>query len=488
MNRLSNRLRELIQACFTGIWIETQEWHDALEEIRQLCRGESWRLLTWDISQGLRSGDTTVDGVGKDPISTLQAIARLGDPQGTTVVVLQGLNRFLGSAEVIQALANQLQAGKQTRVFLVVLAPTAQLPPELEKAFLCLQHQLPDRDELRELARGLVAADEFPNGLDLSSLLDAAAGLTRAEAENAFSLSLVRANRLAPAAIWELKAQSLRKSGALTLYRGGADFAQLGGLQGLKAFCLRALRRRESNTGPRPKGLLLLSPPGCGKSQFCKALGAETGRPVLMLNLGAVMGSLVGQSEERLRTALQVADAMAPCVLMLDEIEKAFAGVGSQGDSGVTARLFGEFLTWLNDRTTDVFVVATSNDIGKLPPEFSRAERFDGVFFLDLPSPEERELIWEYYNQHYQVDPGQQRPRDHDWTGAEIQSCCRLSALLDVPLKAAAQNVVPVAVSAQDAVERLRTWADGRCLCAAGGGIYRQRDTPTPTKRRAVRS
>ncbi len=487
MSKLTTRLRELIQACFTGIWIETQECHDALQELQSLCRTSSWRLLTWDISQGLRTGEAPVEGVGKDPISTLHAIARFGDPQGTTVVVMQGLNRFLGSAEVIQALANQLQAGKQTRVFLLVLAPTAQLPPELEKMFLCMQHHLPDRDELREMALGLVSPSEFPPGSDLGAILDAASGLTRNEAENAFSLSIVRENRLAPEAIWELKAQSLRKSGALTLYRGGANFDQLGGLQGLKAFCRRALRRRESVGNTRPKGLLLLSPPGCGKSQFCKALGAETGRPVLMLNLGAVMGSLVGQSEQRLRTALQVADAMAPCVLMLDEIEKAFAGVGSQGDSGVTARLFGEFLTWLNDRTTDVFVVATSNDIAKLPPEFSRAERFDGVFFLDLPSPEERRLIWEHYTQHYQIDPDQQRPRDHDWTGAEIQSCCRLSALLDVPLKAAAQNVVPVAVSAQDAVQRLRAWADGRCLCAAGGGIYRQQDGTSP-KRRTVRS
>lgn len=486
MSQLHNRLRELIQACFTGIWIETQEWHDALQEIARLCRGKSWQLLHWDISQGLRSGEAPVGGVGKDPVSTLNAIAQLGNPQGTTVVVLQGLNRFLGSAEVLQALANQLQAGKETRVFLVVLSATSQLPPELEKAFVCVQHQLPDRDELRDLALGLFSPHEFPPGTDVTAVLDAASGLTRNEAENAFSLSLVRENRLAPESIWELKAQSLRKSGALTLYRGGANFDQLGGLQGLKAFCRRALRRREGDGPARPKGLLLLSPPGCGKSQFCKALGAEIGRPVLMLNLGAVMGSLVGQSEERLRTALQVVDAMAPCVLMLDEIEKAFAGVGSQGDSGVTARLFGEFLTWLNDRSTDVFVVATSNDIAKLPPEFSRAERFDGVFFLDLPSQEERQLIWEYYIQHYQIDPEQQRPLDHDWTGAEIQSCCRLAALLDVPLKAAAQNVVPVAVSAQDAVQRLRTWANGRCLCAAGGGIYRQQANPSP-RRRTVR-
>ena len=136
---------------------------------------------------------------------------------------------------------------------------------------------------------------------------------------------------------------------------------------------------------------MLLSCLGSGKSQFCKCLGNEVGRPVLMLDVGSLMGSLVGQSEERTRQALQTVDTMAPCVLMIDEVEKAFAGAsgGGSSDSGVSSRMMGPFLTafltWLNDHESDVFVVCTANDVQKLPTDFSRAERFDGVFFIDLP-------------------------------------------------------------------------------------------------------
>ena len=165
---------------------------------------------------------------------------------------------------------------------------------------------------------------------------------------------------------------------------------------------------------------------------------------------------------------------LSPCIVMLDEVEKALSGVGSSGvtDSGVTARLFGTFLTWLNDRTSDSYVVCTCNDISKLPPEFSRAERFDGIWFLDLPSRPQKDAIWEIYLRLFELDQEQSRPRDDQWTGAEIRACCRLATLLDVPLSAAAQNVVPVAVTAGESVERLRTWATGRCLDAEAGGIY----------------
>lgn len=184
------------------------------------------------------------------------------------------------------------------------------------------------------------------------------------------------------------------------------------------------------------------------------------------------MASLVGQSEERTRTALKVIDAMAPCIVMLDEVEKAFSGVGSSGDSGVAARMFGTFLSWLNDHDSDVFVVCTSNDISKLPPEFSRSERFDGIFFLDLPSREEKDAIWHLYRQIYEIDPTQRKPDDTNWTGAEIKSCCRLAALLDVSLVQAAQNVVPVAVTSSESIAKLRAWATGRCLSASEPGIY----------------
>src|SRR5262249_9268503 len=157
-------------------------------------------------------------------------------------------------------------------------------------------------------------------------------------------------------------------------------------------------------------------------------------------------GSLVGATEANIRQALRVADAMSPCVLFVDELEKALSGVGSQGDSGVSTRMFGTVLTWLSDHTSDVFFVGTSNDISKLPPEFARAERFDSVFFLDLPTQSEKALLWSMYRTHFGTPEQQARPDDTSWTGAEIRSCCRLAALLDIPLKEAAQHVVPVAV------------------------------------------
>jgi SpoVK/Ycf46/Vps4 family AAA+-type ATPase len=195
------------------------------------------------------------------------------------------------------------------------------------------------------------------------------------------------------------------------------------------------------------------------------------------------MGSLVGSTEANVRQALRIADAMAPCVLMLDEAEKALSGLSGNGDSGVSARLFGTFLTWLSDHTSDVYVVTTSNDISKLPPEFSRAERFDGVFFCDLPSTAEKARIWEIYLQRYELPP-QELPKSPDWTGAEIKSNCRLAALLDVPLVEAAQQVVPVAVTAAESVERLRNWASGRCLSASMPGLYlRAKEAAGPARR-----
>jgi SpoVK/Ycf46/Vps4 family AAA+-type ATPase len=180
---------------------------------------------------------------------------------------------------------------------------------------------------------------------------------------------------------------------------------------------------------------------------------------------------------------------MAPAILMIDEIEKAFSGVSASGqtDSGVSARLFGTFLTWLNDHESDVFVVATANDITKLPPEFSRAERFDGVFFVDLPDAKQRQAIWRIYTNQYGLDNSQPLPCDEQWTGAEIKACCRLAALLDVPLAAAAQNIVPVARTSAESVEQLRHWASRRSLSADRAGIYHASAAPSVRRRKVSR-
>lgn len=305
--------------------------------------------------------------------------------------MLSNFHRFLSSAEIVQAVARQITGGKQNRTFIVVLAPVVQIPIELEKLFVIVPHELPDRAQLEEIARTTATEEgELPDGPELERVLNAASGLTRYEAENAFSLSITRNGRLAAEVLWELKSQTLQKSGLLELHRGQERFGDLGGLESLKSFCRRALEPRPNRNGNvRPRGILLLSPPGCGKSQFAKALGNELGRPTINLDIGALLGSLVGQSEQNIRQALRIIDAMAPCVAYVDELEKALSGVASssQTDSGVSARLFGTLLTWLNDHASDVFFVGTCNDISKLPPEFSRAERFDGIFFIDLPGP-----------------------------------------------------------------------------------------------------
>jgi SpoVK/Ycf46/Vps4 family AAA+-type ATPase len=233
----------------------------------------------------------------------------------------------------------------------------------------------------------------------------------------------------------------------------------------------------------------LLGVPGTGKSALSKALGNETGRPTLCLDVGSLMAGLVGETERNIRQALRIADAMAPCILHLDEVEKGLSGAASSGqtDSGVTARLFGTFLTWLNDHASDVFVVATCNDFSKLPSEFGRAERFDGLFFLDLPGTNEKGAIWQLYLRQFGLYAQQRLPSDQSWTGAEIRACCRLAALLDIPLVEAAKNIVPIAVTASESVERLRHWASGRCLDASRSGLYQYAGSSAKTPRRVSR-
>ena len=351
---LSQRLSEYIAAAFTGLWIHSFEHEDALVEIARLCQEQQWPLAVWDIDRGLQvrgagEGAPPAAAEASDPVAAVKAIGALADPDSSALLVLPNFHRFLASAEVVQVLAHQIHQGKQDRTFIVVLSPVVQIPVELERQFVVIEHDLPGRGQLEEIACSIATEPgEVPDGDgELARLLDAAAGLTRFEAEGAFSLSLVRHARLQPEAIWELKTGMLKKSGLLTLHRGSESFDDLGGLAALKAFCAKALAGRDDGRTVKPRGILLLGVPGTGKSAFAKALGNETHRPTLVLDVGALMGSLVGQTEANVRQALRIADAMAPCVVFIDEVEKALSGAASSGrtDSGVSARLFGSLLT-----------------------------------------------------------------------------------------------------------------------------------------------
>lgn len=490
---LQTRLTEYVDACFTGIYVQTHEFDEAIREIREIAPDNKWDVLTFDMDRGLSRGPGKADN-NPDPIN---AVRVLGDTRsyqsgGSTLLVVPAFNRFLGDISLMQTVQRVVSEGKEFRTFVVILAPSVQLPVELEKQFVTIEHSLPDRETLLAVMHGVASDDDIPtDDAELSKLLDAASGLTRYEAEGAFSLSLARHGKLDVSVLWELKQGMLKKTGTLELHRGGESFDDLGGLEGLKTFCKRALL--SASTKAKAKGVLLLGVAGGGKSAFAKALGNETSRPTVMLDFGALMGGLVGQTEENTRRALAAVDAMAPCILFCDEIEKGLSGAtgGHNGDSGVSSRMLGTLLTWLNDHTSDVFFVGTCNDISKLAQvsagAFTRAERFDGIFFIDLPSPEQRDVIWDMYLKAFDIidDETLSEVDDRDWTGAEIKSCCRLASLLGVTLVEASKNVQPVAKSAAESIAALRAMSDTRgYLDANRGGHYRRGPVEASTERR----
>lgn len=483
---LKDTLPNYIHAGFAGIWIETFEPDEAQYEIADICKKNSWPILTWDADRG-----TEGKAIG-DPLTAVKQMSDMAKADEKAILILHNYHRFLNNPIVIQAAFNQITTGKKTGVIAIVLAPSTQIPPELEKLFIILEHDLPNHEQLEAIAHEL-RPEGKKEAYPKRDAINAAAGLTHYEAENAFALSIVQHNDIKPSEVWEIKTNSLKKSGLLQLYRGKETFENLGGLHALKEFCQKALNREADNqqhSGPLARGILLLGVPGAGKSHFAKALGNQLGRPTLLLDPGSLMGSLVGETEQRTRNALKIADAMAPCILFIDEGEKLFAGATSehQGDSGVSARQFGSFLTWLNDHNTPVFVIMTCNDISKLPPEFTRAERWDAVFFIDLPTEKERQAIWNIYTKAYHKSlnlGAETKEFANNWTGAEIKACCRLAALLDIPIHQAAANIIPIAQTTNK-VTALREWASGKCLDATNGGIYRNTATQPPIKRKVT--
>ena len=475
---LSEELFDYIAACFTGIWLESHEHSEAALEIENLCRQHEWQVQSWDVCNGLAGGGSSDSfGESADPLATIKSFGSNCERDTPTLLLLKNFHRFLGNAEIVQTLAERIQAGKHSRTFFVVLAPMTDIPMELEKLFVVLEHKLPTKEQLENIARDVAEESELPTELELAGVLSAASGMTRYEAENAYSLSIIREGRIKADTIQMLKSQALKKSGLLSLHESEAGFDQLGGMDSVKEFCKQVLNSPSKSANA--KGVLLLGVPGTGKSAFAKALGKETGRPTLVMDIGRLMGGLVGQTEGNVRRALEIVDAIEPAVLFIDELEKGLAGSGNGGrtDSGVSMRMLGSLLTWLSDHTSDVFVVATSNDISQLPPELTRAERFDGIFFCDLPSQRERIAIWQVWMSHFGIDPVDSIPSDENWTGSEIRSCCRLASLLNVPLKKAAEQVVPIAVTNRESVDGLRNWADRRCLSASESGVFRLADS-----------
>lgn len=465
---LADRLRDLVDAAFTGLWIQSNEPDEAVQEIRQLAAHEGYRLIVAEPLPGF------------DPYAPFPELKGV-EGDAAALLVLPNYHAFLADPFARQALYRAIMDGKTARRFVIVVSPVVKIPDELEKVFVVVDHELPNRQDLEAIARNLATnPGEMPDGAELSILLDAAAGLTRYEAEGAFSLSIVQHGKIDAQTVWAHKEGALKKSGLLTLYRGGETFSGLGGLEPIKTYLTESLDPAAPFTG---HGVMLVGVPGTGKSTLAKALAAQTGRPCLIMDIGSMTTKWVGEAGQNVRKALAIADAMAPCILFLDEIEKALSGHASDS-SGTQGGIMGALLSWLQDHKTAVYVIGTSNRLKDLPSALTRSGRIDATWFLDYPDAEQRKTIWPIYLKTFGLDPDQPRPPDDRWTGAEIKHCCFESAQKRRPIIETARYVIPVSVSGAKENEELRNDGAGKYLDANTGEVFTLRPAATQTTER----
>jgi hypothetical protein len=354
---------------------------------------------------------------------------------------------------------------------ILLVSPSWSLPAELTHDIPVVQFDLPTRAQLSRALK--VVADGASVAINNEeSLLDAAAGLSLQEAENAFALTLVETKKLEASTVEREKMRLVRSSGFLEV-SAAASPDSIGGLGNLKNYIRDEVLHSKGNDLLRVRGVLLVGVPGTGKSLASRAAGAILGWPVLRMDISGLKGSLVGQSESNLKQALKLADAIAPCVLWLDEIEKAVGGYASsaQSDGGTTLGMVGALLTWMQEHTSPVIVLATCNDYSKLPAELTRAGRFDERFFVDLPSQVERaEIASVHLNKYIDKAAGlcfSSAIADitNDWTGAEIEQLIKSAArrsggVMDKDtLTACAADVRPISKVKADEINKLRDWA-----------------------------
>lgn len=505
-------LDDAFKARLPLLYIETGEEVRAVSAVTDAARAQRHprAVWTWTAALGLIDAEGKSVANTANPGRALQHVAGIHEP---SVFVFCDLHAYFGGehragdpaiVRAVRETALEFRHGDASRT-LVITAPVRVIPPELDEVTHLLDFPLPTAEEIRDLLETMIENNSSGSGRIRVSLDDAgreqivhaALGLSMAEAENAFARAMVNDGSLTVddiAIVLDEKRQVVRKSGVLEFIRSDLNLDDVGGLNNLKRWLSR---RNGSWLGgardyglPAPKGVLITGVPGCGKSLTAKATAASWGLPLLRLDIGRIFSGLVGSSEQNLRTAIATAEAVAPCILWVDEIEKGFSNTTGQGDSGTSARVFGTFLTWMQEKRHPVFVVATANNIDALPPEFLRKGRFDEIFFVDLPTAAERDVIWRLQLGSRATDAnGLARLADdadevarlvaasENHSGAEIEQSV-VSALYEgynsdgpvgaTVLEQTVASMIPLAVTQAEEVARIRAWAAERAIRATG--------------------
>jgi ATPase family associated with various cellular activities (AAA) len=464
-------------------WSMTNGW--TLDGKRSELKSEGYALRD-EVGANTSSQETQRNTY---PVTALEEVIQ--DCRGREVLLhLKDLHTFFEEPKLVRKLLDLITAGETWTV--LFSCPAVNLPSLMEKEVTLVEVPLPDEEELREvlvsnlrrLAQASGQAVSVPQRL-VERVLKAALGLTRRQADCVFRLAVANDNEFTEEdldLIAQQKRQIIAKSGILEYYERSEQLDEVGGLDGLKTWLMQrqdAFSDKARAYGlPQPKGVFLLGVQGCGKSMISKAIASQWHMPLLRLDVGALFSSYIGRSEENLRNALRVAESVAPAVLWIDEIEKGFSGVQSSGntDAGTTARVFGTFITWMQEKKNPVFVVATANSIDDLPPELLRKGRFDEIFFVDLPTLRERRDIVRIHIQRKGRDPNrfdiEQIARAADgFSGAEIEQAL-IAAMYHGfaqrrefetgDLVGALQETLPLSQTLASKIQALREWAGRR--------------------------
>ncbi len=498
LSEITQDVKLHIQARYPLIYVVSWEEERVIAEIEKIAVSDDQRkmLYTWTETIGLQNiVKDEADGTKTDPLQVLHHIITA---QEKAIYILLDFHPFLKDHQIVRRLRDTARALKSSAKTVILLSPKLLLPDELSKDIVVFDFALPSVTELDDALKDSIQqaeADQRITSVRLKKgqrerLLKASQGLTIDEMQNALSKAFVAHQKLGEATIPLMlaeKKQIIRKSEVLEYYSPDDTFEEIGGVQQLKRWLAKrdkAFTEDARKFGlPVPRGLLLVGVQGCGKSLTAKAVASQWKLPLLRFDLGKVFSGLVGSSEENLRKATKVAESIAPCILWIDEIEKGLSGTGSsnRSDAGTAARVFGTFVTWLQEKTHPVFVIATANDITQLPPELMRKGRFDEIFFVDLPGSEERKEIFRIHlekrhrlAQHFELR--QLETLSHGFSGAEIEQVV-ISGLYDAfehgrpltteDLVKSVQATIPLSQTMAEHIAALREWSKTRARGAS---------------------
>ena len=504
MEDVFQKLILMIRAYYPVLYLHSYEYYRTKQKIKgivELLRREGKKVnyYQWDCVYGLVQilPDKTEKRIERmqNPLEVLAYILNSKKSGEKNIFVLDDINNHIERDEV-KLMFRKIAEATNNNTHAIILSSIYRLPAELEKYITVLQIPLPKRNELGEVLDIVAKQSKVELKTNLRNrLIDAALGMTSMEADLAYCLASVKDgfDDKSPFTVSSEKEQIIRKSGILDYFPKNESLKDVGGMENLKEWLKKrqlAYDKEARDWGLKePKGLLLLGVPGCGKSLIAKSIASSWNMPLLRLDVGKVFQGIVGSSEDNIRKAIATAEAVAPCVLWIDEIEKGLSGVQSSGatDGGVTSRIFSTILTWMQEKTAPVFVVATANNINQLPPELLRKGRFDEIFFVDLPSQKEKENIFSIHLQKnrqnvssFALDILAQKAEG--FNGAEIEECVKeamftayvesqetniASKLQMIHILDAIKNTVPLSKTMEKQITDLRKFAVSRAKNAS---------------------